>query len=151
MPAKKRRPLWRCPKCGAKFVTRNLWHSCGKFTLEALFAKSEPRVLPLFRKYAALVRKLGRGVEMVPQQTRVVFVDRVRFAGATPRKDGFVTHFILGRPVVHARIVKHEFHPPHYHLSYVRVRSEADLDATLHGWLQASHDYYGRDGLARGR
>ena len=26
-----------CPRCGARLVTRNLWHSCGAFTLEGLF------------------------------------------------------------------------------------------------------------------
>jgi hypothetical protein len=26
-----------CPRCGARLVTRNLWHSCGTFTLEGLF------------------------------------------------------------------------------------------------------------------
>ena len=38
-------PLWHCPKCGARLVTRNLWHSCGRFTLEALFSGSAPGVL----------------------------------------------------------------------------------------------------------
>jgi hypothetical protein len=28
-----RRPLWTCPKCGVKLVTRNLWRSCGEATL----------------------------------------------------------------------------------------------------------------------
>src|SRR5262249_33103523 len=26
-----RPPLWTCPRCGARLVTRNLWHSCGRF------------------------------------------------------------------------------------------------------------------------
>ena len=25
--------LWRCPKCGHRFVTRNIWHSCGHYRL----------------------------------------------------------------------------------------------------------------------
>ena len=29
-----------CPRCGARSVTRNLWHSCGTFTLEGLFPTS---------------------------------------------------------------------------------------------------------------
>ena len=32
------RPLWRCPECGHTFVTRNLWHSCGRYTLDPHFA-----------------------------------------------------------------------------------------------------------------
>ena len=33
MNTNRNQPLWTCPKCGAKFVTKNLWHSCGKATL----------------------------------------------------------------------------------------------------------------------
>ena len=28
-------PLWACPRCGKRFVTRNIWHSCGPDTVEA--------------------------------------------------------------------------------------------------------------------
>jgi hypothetical protein len=28
-------PLWHRPKCGARLVSRNLWHSCGRFTQRA--------------------------------------------------------------------------------------------------------------------
>jgi hypothetical protein len=37
--------LWICPRCGARLPSRNLWHSCGTFTLEDLFAKSSPAAL----------------------------------------------------------------------------------------------------------
>lgn len=30
-----RRPLWRCPKCGHRFVTKNMWHSCGRYRIES--------------------------------------------------------------------------------------------------------------------
>jgi hypothetical protein len=42
--------LWHCPKCGARLVNRNLWHSCGRFTLEALFSGSGPGVLAAARQ-----------------------------------------------------------------------------------------------------
>jgi len=29
-----------CPRCGARLVTKNLWHSCGTFTLDGLFPTS---------------------------------------------------------------------------------------------------------------
>lgn len=142
MPAKPK-PLWRCPKCGAKMVTRNLWHSCGKFTLEDLFARSEPPVLPLFRKFAALVRRCGP-VTMIPQKTRVVFMNRTRFAQVQPRRDHFVAGFILGRRIRHRRITKVENLGPAIQYHWVRISSAADLDATLLGWLRESYHYYGR-------
>jgi hypothetical protein len=138
-------PLWRCPKCGAKLVSRHLWHSCGKFSLAALFACSEPPVLPLFRQFAALVKKSGR-VTMIPQKSRAVFMGRVRFASACPRKNWFLAGFILGRRVRHRRIVKVENFGPAILYHYVKITSAADLDATLLGWLRESYRYYGRQG-----
>jgi hypothetical protein len=48
-----------CPRCGARLVTRNLWHTCGTYTLEGLFPTSEPAVLDLARKYVAMLYTLG--------------------------------------------------------------------------------------------
>ena len=28
LPDTRVKALWRCPKCGHRFVTKNLWHSC---------------------------------------------------------------------------------------------------------------------------
>lgn len=47
MSAKSRVPLWTCPKCGAKLVTRNMWHSCGEATLADWKARMGPRARPL--------------------------------------------------------------------------------------------------------
>lgn len=51
--------LWVCPKCGARLVSRNLWHSCGQYTLEDLFANARPGVLDLARCYVDLLGSLG--------------------------------------------------------------------------------------------
>ena len=83
-----------CPRCGARLVTRNLWHSCGTFTLEGLFPRSDPAVLDLARKYVAMLYALG-DVQVIPQKTRLTCVARVRFAGLQPR--GFLASFALHR------------------------------------------------------
>jgi hypothetical protein len=136
-PAKKR-PLWRCPKCGERFITANMWHSCGKRTLEELFARSEPHVLPLFKKFAKMVRACGP-VKMIPQKTRVVFQVRVRFAGAYPRKSHFLCGIALPRRVDDARFVKIETYAPHFQGHLFRVASEADLDDQVQHWLHESY------------
>ena len=48
-------PLWKCPKCGAKFKT--------------------------FQKFKRMEESCGPAT-MIPQKTRVVFMVRMRFAGA---------------------------------------------------------------------
>jgi len=65
--------LWICPQCGARLVTKNLSHSCGRFTLEALFARSDPSVLGLARRFVSILRTLG-DVQIIPQKTRLVCV-----------------------------------------------------------------------------
>ena len=134
--------LWICPKCGARLVSRNLWHSCGRFSLESLFANSEQRALDLARKYVALLQTLG-DVQVIPQKTRLVCVARVRFSGLEPRKDGFVASFALHRWLDSPRIVKTVDYGPRWRAHSVRVRAEADLDDELRAWLQESHDVVG--------
>ena len=138
----KRRAVWRCPKCKARLVTRNMWHSCGRFTLEALFRASTPRTLRLARKFVALLRELG-DVQVLVQKTRLVCVARVRFAGLVPRKDHFLVGFALRRRLTHARIIRHEDFGPRWRAHWVAVRSERDLDAQLRRWLRMSCDTVG--------
>ncbi|HEU5179454.1 MAG TPA: DUF5655 domain-containing protein [Candidatus Polarisedimenticolia bacterium] len=136
------RPLWTCPKCGARLVTRNLWHSCGRFKLEDLFAKASPGALGLARKSVALLESLG-DVQVIPQKTRLVCVARVRFGGLVPHKDGLRISFALRRWLRSRRIVKTEDFGPRWRIHVVGIRSQRDLDAELKSWLQESHDTVG--------
>jgi hypothetical protein len=97
--------LWICPKCGARLVSRNLWHSCGQHTLEDLFAGAAPEVLELARASVAMLRSLG-DVQVIVQKSRLVCVARVRFAGLVPRKRGFQATFALHRWLDSPRVVK---------------------------------------------
>ena len=134
--------LWICPRCGARLVSPNLWHSCGTFTVEDLFAKSKPAVLELARKYVALLHALGN-VQAIPQKTRLICVARVRFAGLEPRKEGFLANFALQRWLDSPRILKTADYGRRWRAHYVLVQSEADMDDELKAWLQESHDTVG--------
>jgi hypothetical protein len=136
------RSLWHCPKCGARLVSHNLWHSCGRFSLEALFSGSAPGVLAAARKYVALLESLG-DVQVLPQKTRLVAVARVRFAGLYPRKSHFIASFALHRWLANRRIAKTVDYGPRWRGHYVRITSAADLDDELRAWLQESHDIVG--------
>lgn len=134
--------VWRCPRCGARLVTRNQWHSCGVFRLEDLFRAADPAVLDLAEAYISILRSLG-DVQVIPQKTRLVCVARVRFAGLYPRANGFVASFALHRWLDSPRIIKKEDYGPRWRAHYVQVRTEADLDEELRAWLQESHDTVG--------
>ena len=135
-------PLWVCPRCGARLISRNLWHSCGQRTLEELFADAHPDVLACARRYVALLASLG-DVQIIAQKTRLVCVARVRFAGLYPRKRAFLATFALHRWLDSPRVIRTEDHGPRWRMHVIRVRSEADLDDELRGWLQEAHDTVG--------
>jgi hypothetical protein len=140
-------PLWQCPRCGERFVTRNMWHSCGTHTVEALFAGCEPQVMPLFERFAKMVRTCGP-VAMIPQKTRLVFQVRVRFVGIYPRKSHFLCGLILGRKLDHPRFVKIETFSPRSFGHHLRLAAESDLDDELAGWLQEAYAYGEQQHLA---
>jgi Domain of unknown function (DUF5655) len=144
------RPLWVCPKCGARLVTRNLSHSCGRFSLEALFARSRPEVLRRARRLIAFVRSLG-DVQVIPQKTRLVFVARVRFASLMPRRDHFVVSFHLQRRLTSRRIARRIDYGPGWQAHEVRMRSAEDLDGELRRWLRESFQLVGLQRRRRSR
>jgi Domain of unknown function (DUF5655) len=135
---KNRKPLWKCPKCGERFTGKNMWHSCGKFSLENVFQRSEPQVLRLFRQFTRLLRTCG-SVHMIPQKTRVVFQVRMRFAGATPRKSSLICHFILPRKIDSRRFHKIETFSPRCHAHYLRITSPDELNADVARWLEQAY------------
>src|SRR5262249_34374015 len=137
-----RPPLWTCPRCGARLVTRNLWHSCGRFRIEDLFVHARPEVLDLARRYVDLLRSLG-DVQVIPQKTRLVCVARVRFAGLYPRKNGFRAGFALRRWLRGPRIVKTADYGPRWRGHFIDISSAGDLDDELAVWLRESHDTVG--------
>lgn len=135
-------PLWICPKCGARLASRNLWHSCGASSLEALFANADPEVVESGRRYVAVLQTLG-DVQVIVQKTRLVCVARVRFAGAYPRKHSLLAYFALHRWLASQRIVKTEDYGSRWCMHYIRVASGADVDDELRSWLQEAHDSVG--------
>ena len=137
MPVDIAKPLWRCPKCGARLVTRNMQHSCGTFTLGALFARSDPGVFRMFKKFRRMVRATGRVIE-IPQKTRVAFMVRVRFAGAYPRKDHLLCAFALPQRCPDRRFLRIETYAPHFVGHYLRVYTEKELDGQVQKWLHES-------------
>ena len=76
----KKRPMWMCPKCGHKFVTRNMWHSCRRYPLSYFFRDKDPVVRQLFDQLLALVSEFGP-VIMSPVKTGIALQVWVRFAG----------------------------------------------------------------------
>jgi hypothetical protein len=132
-------PLWRCPVCGQRFVTRNMPHSCDVMTLDAFFATAEPRLRDLFEHLVAAARECGY-VTVNATRSRVTLQARARFAGIErPRKDHLAANFVLTTPIQSARLTRVDYVPPYYYVHRLRLRRPADVDAELRGWVAQAY------------
>lgn len=102
-----KRPLWLCPKCGHRFVTRNMWHSCGHYELADHFRGRAPALRKTFDVLVSLARRCGP-VTVYAQKTRIVIQARVRFAGVVVRQHWLDAGLGLKRRVEHPRLVRVE-------------------------------------------
>lgn len=133
--------LWRCPRCGNGFVTKNMAHSCGVFALDDLFA-GRPETRRLFDSFLTFARRIGP-FEVIPQKTRVSFLAKTRFAGVEkPTKDGLPLRIGLPRRIESPRIENVDQFEPWY-VHYLRLTSPAEFDDELLSWLRESYQKMG--------
>ena len=143
MKTREGRPLWTCPKCGAKLVTKNLWHSCGRATLPQWKARMGPRAAALFARFEEMIAVCGEYF-VAPAKTRIAFLGRVRFAGITSLSEqGMTCAFALPRPLRSARFVKVEEIVPGWWVHRLRITSPDQLDAQVQAWLRKSYRLMG--------
>jgi hypothetical protein len=125
-----RRPLWRCPRCGHRFTTRNLPHSCARHSLAEHFRGKPAALRRTFAAYVALARACGP-VTVYAQKTRIVIQARVRFAGAVVRGGWLDASLWLRRRAEHPALIRVEsFGRLGYGLHF-RLEAPGDVDARL--------------------
>ncbi len=132
------KPLWTCPRCGHRFVTPNMWHSCGRYRLADHFKDKDPALRRLFNHYVRTVRQFGP-VTVYAQKTRITFQARVRFAGAVIRQRWVDGTLWLKRRADHPRFRRVEKIPPNNFVYTFRLTRPADLDADLVALLREAY------------
>ncbi len=135
-----RRPeLWRCPACGRPFANRNQSHSCGRFSAAAFLAGKPEGARALYDAFVALVERCGP-VTLAPGTTRVGFQVRMIFAAVDRLGAGTLdAHVVLARRLEHPRFRRIESISPRNHVHYFRIRSVAELDDEVAGWLREAY------------
>lgn len=121
------RPLWTCPRCGHRFVSPNIWHSCSQHDVDEHFARAGPGVRAGFDRLVELYERCGP-IVVIAQKTRIVFMVRVRFGGCQVRRDRILTNVVLTRRVEHPRWTKIEELAPGWIVHRYEVRDPGDLD-----------------------
>jgi Domain of unknown function (DUF5655) len=131
-------PLWRCPVCGQRFVSRNLPHSCQVVPLDEFFEGAAPELRDLFELYVAAV---GADVTVNATKSRIALQARMRFAGIDrPRRHYLLANFVLTRPIESPRLERVEYVPPYYYVHRLRLTDPADIDSELRSWLAEAYE-----------
>jgi predicted DNA-binding protein (MmcQ/YjbR family) len=142
-PVRHHKELWTCPRCGRRFVSRNIWHACGDYSVEGFLEGKGSRARQLFDRFEELIAACGP-YEVAPAKTRVAFMGRVRFAGVQSVSDrGMTIAFALTSPLRHPRIRKVERIVPGWYGHWMRVTSPEELDDQVLGWLRESYHQMG--------
>jgi hypothetical protein len=137
------RPLWTCPKCGAKLLTKNLWHSCGRATLADWTRRMGPRARALYARFEAMIAACGE-YHVAPAKTRIAFLARVRFAGITGLSEKRMTcSFALPKPIKSRRFAKVEEVVPGWWVHRMHVSDPRELDEEVQAWLRESYRLMG--------
>jgi uncharacterized C2H2 Zn-finger protein len=132
-------PLWKCPKCGQRFVTRNMWHSCVRRSTADFFGDRDPRLKALYTHWLRLVRRFGP-VTVNVNKTRISFQGRVRFAGvARTTRNALVCSFWLKRRIQSPRFERVERIPPNNYVYQFKLTDQAQLDVEVEGWLREAY------------
>lgn len=127
--------LWTCPECGERFTGKNMWHSCGKFSLDVLFAPCKPNVRESYEALERMALEVAP-FHIIPQKSRVVFQLRMRCVGATPMKSYLRAHFVLPRLVQSPRIQAIQQFKPNQFLTFVPISNALEVDETIRELIQ---------------
>lgn len=132
-------PLWSCPLCGRTFAARGQVHACVPLgELDAHFTGSDPVVRAVFDAVLAVVSACGP-VEVLPEKTRIALHVRMSFAAFMPRRRWLDGHLVLARQIASPRFPRVQVFSEHNVLHGLRLRSPAEVDGELSGWLREAY------------
>lgn len=135
--------LWTCPKCGAKLVSKNMWHSCGQATLDDWKSEMGPVARALYDRFEAMVAACGE-YHVAPAKTRIAFMAKVRFAGITSLSErGMTCAFSLPEAVASPRLAAVAEVAPGWWMHRLRITEPEQLDEEVQGWIRDSYRLMG--------
>ena len=132
------RPMWTCPKCGNRFVNKNQYHSCKRYSLTDPFEGKPDKIRGLFDRFREIVEALGP-VKMIPCSDAVGFMVRVRFGNATPKNRWLDIGLWLPRRVESPRFRRVETIYPNAHVHVLRITEADQLDEEVENWVKEAY------------
>jgi len=133
-----RRAGWTCPRCGHRFVSPNMPHSCGNYRLADHFRRCDPAIRRVFDAVRAELRRCGP-LTVYAQKTRIVLQGDMRFASCVVRRDALDVGLVLVRRAEHPLLRRVEVIPPRYHVHHVRLTAPTQIDRALRALFEEAY------------
>jgi hypothetical protein len=130
--------LWKCPKCGHRFVTKNLWHSCVRVPLASHFRGKPPERKKTYDRWLAAARACGK-VTAYAQKSRIVFMNSVRFGGAVVHNSYVDAALWMKRRVQHPLLRRTEDFGRLGFGHHFRLERSEDVDDALQTFLREAY------------
>lgn len=132
--------LWRCPECGKLYVQPNMWHSCGRHTVDDFLAGKSTSALAMWNRLVEMVGRCGP-FGFHASKSRIGFMVLVRFAGISALSDrGMSLHFWLKRRAESPRFARVEHLGRRDWIYRVRITDIAELDDEVQQWLCEAYE-----------
>jgi hypothetical protein len=135
---RRRRPLWRCSRCGRRFANRNQSHACGRYTLARHFSGKPKAIARIYRAFVRALRGCGP-VTVLPEKSRIAFQVRMSFAQLTPRRQWIDGHLVLAEPTPSPCIRTIESFSRRNHVHVFRLASVEDITPELRSLMQRAY------------
>jgi hypothetical protein len=134
------RELWTCPKCGAQFFQKNLWHSCTRYTVEEFLNGKPERAVELYNFFLSEYKKIGP-ITLHPLKSRIAFMVLVRFSGVSKLgKDYIEGSFWLKEKIESKKFHKVEFIPKDNYIHRFRIYNETDIDDEFKKYMNMAYE-----------
>ena len=131
--------MWTCPKCKAQFVQKNIWHSCGNYTVEQFLEGKSLRAIDLFYYFLNEYKKIGP-IILHPVKTRIAFMVKVRFSGVNRLgRDYIQGAFWVKEKIISDKFYKTEEYTPNDFGHYFRIYNESDIDDEFRKYMKMAY------------
>jgi hypothetical protein len=125
-------------------VTRNIWHSCGRATLDDWLTRLGPRGRALYDRFEQLIANCGE-YHVSPAKTRIAFLGRVRFASISRiNEESMTCGFALPHPLKSHRFASVEEVVPGWWQHRLQVTDPRQLDVEVQRWIRESYRLMGQ-------
>jgi hypothetical protein len=132
--------MWTCPKCGAQYFQKNLWHSCNNMPLEEWLKDKPERGIQLFWHFLREYEKIGP-VTLHVLKSRIAFMVQIRFSGVSKiGRDHIQGAFLLTRSIPDKRFYRIEFIPRIYYLHRFKLYDESAIDGDFRKYMKMAYE-----------